>query len=481
MPSKLCDYDILYTIGSGSYGKCLKIRRKSDGKTLVWKEMDYGSMTEPEKQQLVSEVNLLRELKHKYIVRYYDRIIDRTSSRLYLVMEYCSGGDLASIISKKRKERSFMEENFILRVFAQLVLALQECHSQRKKLGQGKILHRDLKPANVFLDSSNDVKLGDFGLARVLNHDTSFAKTFVGTPYYMSPEQMNKLSYNEKSDIWSLGCLIYELCALLPPFTAANQRLLAVKIKEGKFRRIPSKYSDELQDCISLMLKTSAARRPTIDEILKMDLLQDTLEKCGLTPPVSPAALKPQVGIEVIEDKKMERRKSSSSSDSSESEKRESPEPEGKTKEEGLELRLREIEKKERELKRREKLLEERERMAEEKMTNAETLIKQYREMKAEKQDLLSRAGLSTEALHEKYERLGILPSKKQVHFAMESKENNPGYHDDYRYRKLSGVGPISDKHLGDYRHKLRDLRLQNQANMRYENNIKNRHLLGMR
>ena len=130
----------------------------------------------------------------------------------------------------------------------QICLALQACHGQHCKSGnQVKILHRDLKPANVFLDENKDVKLGDFGLARVLHHDTSFAKTFVGTPYYMSPEQMNKNLYNEKSDIWSLGCLVYEMCSLVPPFTASNQKFLAEKIKQGVFRRIPSRYSDSLQ------------------------------------------------------------------------------------------------------------------------------------------------------------------------------------------------------------------------------------------
>ena len=75
-------------------------------------------------------------------------------------------------------------------------------------------MHRDLKPGNIFLDANSDAKVGDFGLARVMNHDSVFAQTNVGTPYYMSPEQINEQRYNEKSDIWSLGCIVYEMAAL---------------------------------------------------------------------------------------------------------------------------------------------------------------------------------------------------------------------------------------------------------------------------
>ncbi|XP_036090383.1 serine/threonine-protein kinase Nek2 isoform X2 [Rousettus aegyptiacus] len=273
MPTRAEDYEVLHTIGTGSYGRCQKIRRKSDGKILVWKELDYGSMTEAEKQMLVSEVNLLRELKHPNIVRYYDRIIDRTNTTLYIVMEYCEGGDLASVITKGTKERQYLDEEFVLRVMTQLTLALKECH--RRSDGGHTVLHRDLKPANVFLDGKQNVKLGDFGLARILNHDTSFAKTFVGTPYYMSPEQMSRMSYNEKSDIWSLGCLLYELCALMPPFTAFNQKELAGKIREGKFRRIPYRYSDELNDIITRMLNLKDYHRPSVEDILENPLIAD--------------------------------------------------------------------------------------------------------------------------------------------------------------------------------------------------------------
>uniref|UniRef100_A0A3P9NN01 Serine/threonine-protein kinase Nek2 n=2 Tax=Poecilia reticulata TaxID=8081 RepID=A0A3P9NN01_POERE len=275
MPSRVEDYEVLYTIGSGSYGRCQKIRRNSDGKILVWKELDYGTMAESEKQMLVSEVNLLRELKHPNIVRYYDRIIDRTNTTLYIVMEYCEGGDLASLISRCIKERRYLEEQFILRVMAQLTLALKECHSRSD--GRATVLHRDLKPANIFLDIKQNVKLGDFGLARILNHDTSFAKTFVGTPYYMSPEQINRMSYNEKSDIWSLGCLLYELCALSPPFTAYNQKELAEKIREGKFRRIPFRYSEELNTLLGRMLNLKDYLRPSVESILQSSLLSDSV------------------------------------------------------------------------------------------------------------------------------------------------------------------------------------------------------------
>ncbi|KAJ7380339.1 Serine/threonine-protein kinase Nek2 [Desmophyllum pertusum] len=101
----------------------------------------------------------------------------------------------------------------------------------------------------------------------------SFAKTFVGTPYYMSPEQVNKQSYNEKSDIWSLVCLIYELCSLSPPFTAMNQRSLEAKIRIGKFRPISEQYSQDLKwKFVNSMLRED--RRPSIDKLLCSSLFQ---------------------------------------------------------------------------------------------------------------------------------------------------------------------------------------------------------------
>lgn len=127
---------------------------------------------------------------------------------------------------------------------------------------------RDVKPGNVFLDRHNNAKLGDWGLARVLGEDSVCARTYVGTPYYMAPEQVLGRPYNEKCDVWALGCLLYEATALRlvdftklvllsfirPPFEALNPQKLQEKIKEGKVSRVPPQYSHELDQCVHLML-----------------------------------------------------------------------------------------------------------------------------------------------------------------------------------------------------------------------------------
>lgn len=218
----------------------------------------------------MAEVNILRELQHPCIVRYFDRFIDKKNLKIFIIMEYCQGGDLQQIIKRCAKSNDHIQEEFIWKIFSQVVSGLHFCHRRQDatQINRGesnttnkaqesnpqKILHRDLKPGNIFLDSANDAKLGDFGLARVMNQDSMFAHTHVGTPYYMSPELINEQKYNEKSDIWSLGCIIYEMAALRPPFKAQNHLSLAMKIKAGKFDRIPDRYSEDLWRVIEWML-----------------------------------------------------------------------------------------------------------------------------------------------------------------------------------------------------------------------------------
>jgi len=129
----------------------------------------------------------------------------------------------------------------------QITLALHEIHRRK----EGKILHRDIKPSNVFLEANNSIKLGDFGLAKISEGNSMKSEFKEGTPLYMAPECINDNKYIEKSEIWSLGCLLYELATLSPPFSGSNQFVLAKKINSGKFEKIPSKYSHELSRIIN--------------------------------------------------------------------------------------------------------------------------------------------------------------------------------------------------------------------------------------
>ena len=258
------NYEPICLIGKGNFGSISKIRRKSDGKILVWKELNYGTMKEKYKHHISSEINILKELHHPNIVKYYDRIIDKENTKIFIIMEYCPGGDISQLIKRCRHQKQYISEEIIWKIFSQVASALYACHTNKS----GKILHRDIKPSNVFLDNDNNVKLGDFGLSLMLNKDMNFAYSNVGTPYYMSPEQVDENKYNEKSDIWSLGCFLYELTSLHPPFEAHNHLSLALKIKSGKIEKLPEKYSENLCKLIFWMMNVEPDKRPTIKDII---------------------------------------------------------------------------------------------------------------------------------------------------------------------------------------------------------------------
>ncbi|KAI6144136.1 kinase-like domain-containing protein [Pisolithus tinctorius] len=269
-------YEPLDIIGNGSFGIIRKVRRKTDGTIFARKELNFERMSERDRKQIVAEVNILKDLDHEHIVRYHDRHVDREAGILYILMEYCGGGDLSSIIKQAQKHNRLVPEDTIWHYFMQILLALQHCHhppNQGSDDRRPQILHRDLKPDNVFLDDSNNVKLGDFGLSKALAQ-ASFANTYVGTPYYMSPELMQEKAYDSKSDIWSLGCLIYELCALKPPFHEAKTHAeLSIFIRNGRIPPLPRGYSQALSSVIKAMLNLNPAMRPSATQLLQHERL----------------------------------------------------------------------------------------------------------------------------------------------------------------------------------------------------------------
>ncbi|XP_075582292.1 serine/threonine-protein kinase Nek5 [Pelecanus crispus] len=257
-------YEIIKKIGEGSFGKIFLAKGKVDNEQCVIKEINLTKMPVKEKEASQKEVILLAKMKHANIVTFYASL--QEENKLYIVMEYCDGGDLMKRINMQHGV--LFDEDQILSWFVQISLGLKHIHDK-------KILHRDVKAQNIFLTNNGKVaKLGDFGIARQLNSTTEFAHTCVGTPYYLSPEICENRPYNNKTDIWSLGCVLYELCALKHPFEGNSLHQLVLKICRGHFHPVSPNYSYDLRILISQLFKISPRDRPSINSILRKPFLQ---------------------------------------------------------------------------------------------------------------------------------------------------------------------------------------------------------------
>ncbi|XP_014645504.1 PREDICTED: serine/threonine-protein kinase Nek5 [Ceratotherium simum simum] len=262
-------YDVVKAIGEGAFGKAYLAKGKSDSKPCVIKEINFGKMPIQEKEASKKEVILLAKMKHPNIVTFFSSF--QENNRLFIVMEYCDGGDLMKRITRQRGV--LFSEDQILSWFVQISLGLKHIHDR-------KILHRDIKAQNIFLSKNGMVaKLGDFGIARVLNNSMELARTCVGTPYYLSPEICQNKPYNNKTDIWSLGCVLYELCTLRHPFEGRNLHQLVLKICQAHFAPISPRFSRDLRTLISQLFKVSPRDRPSINSILKRPFLENLISK----------------------------------------------------------------------------------------------------------------------------------------------------------------------------------------------------------
>ena len=252
------EFSSLRLIGKGSYGEVYLAKSQVDSKQYVLKKIKLDSLSEKEKRTAAQEARLLSELSHPNIVSYKDSF--HFNGLLHIVMSYCEGGDLNKFL--KARNSCHLSESQIIHWFVQIALALQYLHKQN-------ILHRDLKTQNIFL-SRNIVKVGDLGIARVLESPDAMARTFIGTPYYMSPEIFQKIPYNYKSDIWALGCCVVEMATLKTAFSAKDLNSLAFKIIVGKQPSIPSNYSLQLKQLIQCLLARDPKQRPSINQLLKL-------------------------------------------------------------------------------------------------------------------------------------------------------------------------------------------------------------------
>lgn len=198
-----------------------------------------------EKENALNEVRILASIKHPNIASYNEAFFEENGHFLCIVMEYCDNGDLQTKINNAKKTSRFTKEDDVWSIFYQMILGLQALHKK-------KIIHRDIKCANVFLTKDGMVKLGDLNVSKIAK--AGILKTQTGTPYYASPEVWKDQPYDIKSDIWSLGCVLYELVALNPPFTAKDMKGLYQRVVKGVYPKIPNHYSTDLSAILSQLL-----------------------------------------------------------------------------------------------------------------------------------------------------------------------------------------------------------------------------------
>ena len=262
-------FEILEKLGEGAYSIVYKVKRKEDSNIYALKKVKLKGLSDKEKQNALNEVRILASVKSPFVISYKEAFIEEESETLCIVMEYADKGDLYQKIVHLKKIGCLIEEIDAWKIFIQMVRGLKSLHDL-------KILHRDLKSANIFLFSDGTAKIGDLNVSKVAQKGLGYTQT--GTPYYASPEVWNENPYDNKSDIWSLGCVTYEMLTLHPPFRAKDMEELYNKVIKGQFKKIGSKYSEDMNEIIGFLLKVNPRDRPNCDEILKHPLIKKRLE-----------------------------------------------------------------------------------------------------------------------------------------------------------------------------------------------------------
>ena len=248
------EYEILKELGKGGYGRVIQVKSKPDNKYFAIKEIPIKQESNQKLKYVQNEFDILLEFNCDNIVKYYDS--DEDENNLYILMEYCDSSTLKDFLEKNVKNNSLIEENILKNIIKQICYVIKEIHDK-------KIIHRNLKPENIFINEKMEIKIGDFVISKKLHlYKTNILiDNRADSDYYLAPETIDDNIYNEKSDIWSLGCIIYELFNLSIYFKDFFSR---------KIKKIDSKkYNNKWQKLIDSLLQVDSSKRFDIEQVIK--------------------------------------------------------------------------------------------------------------------------------------------------------------------------------------------------------------------
>ena len=263
-------YTALHFLGSGGFGEAYLVKSNKTLKNYVMKSINFELLTEENRKYTINEAFLLKKIDHPNIIKFKEVFeVKKPYNQFNIIMEYAEKGDLNKFLQINIAKKIFFPEQLLLDWLCQICTALKYLHYK-------KIIHRDIKPANIFMNSLNQIKLGDFGISKNLK-TYGFASSFVGSTYYLAPEIVDGENYSFEADIWALGVTFYELMNLKKPFRA-NYPAIYLEIKTKEIEEINSIYSKEFKDLIYQMLNKEPNKRPKANDILKKQFIQDKIK-----------------------------------------------------------------------------------------------------------------------------------------------------------------------------------------------------------
>ena len=264
----LNDFDLLQQLENEEKYLLLKVKNKKDGHIYLLKNIQLKSINLKEKKNMINEIKILNSLRHPNIIGFKNVFLDKPSNSFNILMEFPTNGNLENKIQYAINYKMYIEEAIIWNILTQILEGLVYAHKKG-------IIHKNLKSKNIYLTKFRLAKIINFGETSSLNNNIASSSKLRDLAY-VAPEILAQKKYNYKCDIWSLGCIIYEMASLYLPFSGDNIESLYKNIMLTKYKSIPEFYSNNLKNIINNMLIVDPSKRPSYNFLLNFPNIKET-------------------------------------------------------------------------------------------------------------------------------------------------------------------------------------------------------------